>query len=350
MTPNHQNPSEVLDIRGEVCPASLVRVKKACESLEEGQKMRVFTDHLPVVEETLPHFAERNGLKVHLLNYQKSPREEWELVIHRVKLDERTEPIINVDGVSKKFAFKGEPFKALDHISLKIHEGEFICLLGPSGCGKSTLLNMLAEFNWPDEGSITGKAGGPLPQRIMIFQELALFPWLNALENVSFGLRYRTMSERARKELAYDYLARVGLKGYEKYRIHHLSGGMRQRVALARALILDPDVLLMDEPFAALDALTKQNLYNDLLSLTGQTGKAVVFITHDVREAVWLADKILVMQPGGKIRAQFDLGKTAPRPIGTDLSDRWIASILPELQAAAEIPKPAPGKIEEISS
>lgn len=336
--------AKVLDIRGEVCPTSLVRVKKATEAMEEGGVMVVLTDHLPVVEETVPFFAERHGLTVELQSHVHHPKEEWKLVLRRVKAEGPETPVLRLQNLSKHFTFGGATHTALNNFSLDLKKGEFLVLLGPSGCGKSTLLNLIAGFEKPDAGTLCGPGGGPLPNTVMLFQELGLFPWLSAIDNVAFGLRYHPISKRARLELAQDFLGRVGLSGFENHPIHHLSGGMRQRVALARALVLDPELLLMDEPFAALDALTKQALYDDLLNLTRQTEKAVVFITHDVREAVWLADRILVMRPGGDLQASFDLGRNAPRPIGTDESDHWTHQVLPELTKAANTPRAFPAQ------
>ncbi len=330
----------LLDIRGEVCPTSLIRVKKATEELQEGQTITVLTDHLPVVEETVPMFAQRHGLELDVHNHADYPMPQWRLVLRRLRREDPQAPLLRMAHLTKTFAYQGQSHTALDDFTLDLQRGEFLCIVGPSGCGKSTLLRLIAGFERPTSGLLSGHEKGSLPNTVMLFQDLALFPWLTAVQNAAFGLRYHKISNRAREELAMDYLQRVGLGGFEHHRIHQLSGGMRQRVALARALVLDPELLLMDEPFAALDALTKQTLYDDLLGLTRQTDKTVIFITHDVREAVWLADRILVMEPGGKLRATFDLGKTAPRPIGTPESDHWVHQVLPELMEAARVPRP----------
>jgi NitT/TauT family transport system ATP-binding protein len=194
-------------------------------------------------------------------------------------------------------------FVALDGLSLNINKGEFFVILGPSGCGKSTFLDMLAGLTKPDEGEITidGKPiSGPGLDRGVVFQQYALFAWRTALGNVSFGLEAKKIEKKARADLAKKYLSLVGLSGFEDRYPFELSGGMKQRVAIARALAIEPEVLLMDEPFAALDAQTREILQTDLLRVRDQTQKTVVFVTHSIEEAVFLADRVAVMtaRPG----------------------------------------------------
>jgi NitT/TauT family transport system ATP-binding protein len=195
-----------------------------------------------------------------------------------------------LDHLSRTFAAGpgGRQLLAVDDVSLTVAEGEFLCLLGPSGCGKSTLLNVLACF-----------AGAPItepgPERAVVFQDAALFPWLNARRNVEFGLRHVPREER--QEQADAMLAQVGLADFGHAHPHELSGGMRQRVAIARALALRPRILLMDEPFGALDANTREHLQDELLRLWAEYRTTVVFVTHNVHEAAYLADRVAVMGP-----------------------------------------------------
>ena len=197
-----------------------------------------------------------------------------------------------IEGVSKTFRNDRADVVALDNVSLNVREGEFVCLVGPSGCGKSTLLNIIAGLEMPDQGQVladgqpvNGTAGG----RMMLFQEPALFPWLDVLGNVMFGLRLKPkLSHKDRREVAKFFLKLVGLENFRYANIHELSGGMRQRVSLARALAPNPRVLLMDEPFAALDALTREQLYGDLQQIWQRHRKTIVFVTHNVRQAACL--------------------------------------------------------------
>lgn len=186
----------------------------------------------------------------------------------------------------------------LDNINLHIKDGEFVCILGASGCGKSTLLNMLAGLGNPSDGEILfdgRRVVKPGPERSYLFQEAALFPWLNVIDNVKYGIRMHGVPKAEQQVRALRFLEMVNLTGYEKYRIHELSGGMKQRAALARALTLDSRVLLMDEPFAALDVHTKEELRVHLLKIWQETGKTIVFVTHSIEEAFLLADRVVVM-------------------------------------------------------
>lgn len=238
----------------------------------------------------------------------------------------RSKKII-IDGVSKTFRTKRNVVHALDNVSLTINTGEFACLVGPSGCGKSTLLDMIAGLTKPDEGQITVdgvKVTAPGRDRLVMFQEAALFPWLDAFGNVMFGLRLvPNMTNAERRDRAQAFLDLVGLKGFEKAHLHELSGGMKQRVALARSLAPNPAVLLMDEPFSALDALTRDHLYDDIQRIWEETGKTIVFVTHNVREAVCLGNKVVLFAPRpGRIQQIMDIPLERPRDINSvDLAE-----------------------------
>jgi len=190
---------------------------------------------------------------------------------------------------------------ALDEVTLEVAAGEFMTLVGPSGCGKSTLLDLVGGLSEPTSGRIliAGKpVAGPGLDRAVVFQQYALFPWLSALGNVAFGLQAKGVRRSERVERARGYLALVGLSGFEDHYPHELSGGMKQRVAIARSLSYDPDILLMDEPFAALDAQTRESLQLELLRIWEKTGKTILFITHGIDEAVYLGQRVAVMSAG----------------------------------------------------
>ena len=214
---------------------------------------------------------------------------------------------ISLRGVTKTFPVRGgrrdEVFTAVDGVTLDVPAGEFLSLVGPSGCGKSTLLDLLGGLTLPSSGEVLvdGRpVTGPGLDRGVVFQQYALLPWRTARANVEFGLEASGIPRRERHERAREYLALVGLQGFEDRYPHELSGGMKQRVALARSLAYDPDVLLMDEPFAALDAQTRDLLQAELLRIHARTGKTVVFITHGIEEAVFLGHRVAVMtsRPG----------------------------------------------------
>ncbi|KFC07254.1 ATP-binding component of an ABC superfamily nitrate/sulfonate/bicarbonate transporter [Trabulsiella guamensis ATCC 49490] len=210
---------------------------------------------------------------------------------------------ITLENVSLSFAAKPQPFTVLEDINLTLNRGEFVVLLGPSGCGKSTILNLVAGFTKPDRGRVA--AGGktvrqPGPDRGMIFQQPNLFPWLSVLENVTFGPRLGKHRKDETNAQAQAWLERVGLKGFEHHAPWQLSGGMKQRVALARAWLPGPEVLLLDEPFGALDAQTRLMMQELLREAWLSTNTTLLFVTHDVEEALFLADRILIMsaKPG----------------------------------------------------
>jgi NitT/TauT family transport system ATP-binding protein len=210
---------------------------------------------------------------------------------------------IVIDHVSKVFDGDGRRMVALQDITLEIPHGQFVCLLGPSGCGKSTLLNAVAGFAPPTSGRVLADGvpvAGPGPERGMVFQEYALFPWMTVEQNVGFGLEIKGMARAQIAARVGELLTLLSLEDFAKRYPKDLSGGMRQRVAIARVLALDSPILLMDEPFGALDALTRRNLQDELLRLWAELKKTVIFVTHSIEEAIYLADRIVVMtyRPG----------------------------------------------------
>lgn len=223
--------------------------------------------------------------------------------------------LVRFTNVSKTFRAGTSNHTVLDGVSLTVSEGEFVSIIGPSGSGKTTILNIMAGFTQPTKGiaSFDGKPiTKPGPERGVVFQEYSLFPWLTVLGNVEFGLRASGHSRRAARESANHYLSMVGLSDHgHKYPIQ-LSGGMRQRVGIARALATRPKLLLLDEPFAAVDALTRTGLQRQLLHLWEETGTTVVLITHSVEEALYLSQRVLVVQVGGEV-SEFEISLPYPR-------------------------------------
>src|SRR3954470_2949573 len=211
----------------------------------------------------------------------------------------------------------GERLLALDHINLEVRAGEFVCIVGPTGCGKSTLLHLIAGLNSQTSGQILVDGNpiqGPGTDRILIFQDHGLFPWLTVGQNVEFGMKMKGVPKAERHEKTQHYLRLVHLGKFENSYIHQLSGGMRQRVAIARALATEPDVLLMDEPFASLDAQTRDLLHDELERIWSQTGRTIIFVTHNVREAVRLGDRVVLLtfRPG-RVKNEFPV-KFPPPP------------------------------------
>lgn len=226
--------------------------------------------------------------------------------------------MIAIKHVSQVFAIgKGERHVALSDISLDLRDGEFISILGPSGCGKSTLLYIVGGFVKQTSGSveIDGRpVTGPGPDRGPVFQEFALYPWKTVLGNVAYGLRQQGVARAPAEARARELLAMVGLSGYENFYAKQLSGGMKQRVAIARTLAYNPAVLLMDEPFGALDAHTRNRLQNDLLKIWERDRKSVLFVTHSVEEAVYLSDRVVVLTKSpGRIKEIVDIDLPRPR-------------------------------------
>ncbi len=240
-----------------------------------------------------------------------------------------------IDKVSKSFTTKRSRVQALHEASLTVSEGEFVCLVGPSGCGKSTLLNLIAGLDTPDSGALSmdgQPVTGPGRERMVMFQEHALFPWLDVMGNVLFGLKLKpNLKPSECKEVARYYLDLVGLGSFTRANIHELSGGMKQRVALARALAPNPRVLLMDEPFAALDAMTREQLYADLQKICQARQKTVIFVTHNVREAVCLGNRVVLFSANpGRIREEFTVDLPRPR----DINDPALAGRAGEITKA----------------
>ena len=227
-------------------------------------------------------------------------------------------PRLYIDGVSRTFAAPhgGAPMRALDPVTLEVEDNDFITILGPSGCGKSTLLRAVAGLDTPTTGRILldGVAvSRPGADRGMVFQSYTLFPWLTVRENVCFGLREKGMAAPRQRELSDAYIAKVGLSGFEAHFPKQLSGGMQQRTALARALANDPKILLLDEPFGALDHQTRELMQELLLGIWEQDRKTVLFVTHDIDEAIFMASRVVVMtaRPG---RVKFDMAVDLPHP------------------------------------
>jgi ABC-type nitrate/sulfonate/bicarbonate transport system ATPase subunit len=226
---------------------------------------------------------------------------------------------VSLDDIRMVFRSDGNSVEVLDRISLDVREGEFVCILGPSGCGKSTLLNILAGFLPPSGGQarIDGEpVRGPDPRRIFVFQERGVFPWLTVEGNIGFGL-FRLAAEERERRIAY-YVKLVGLGGFERAYPHELSGGMKQRLEVARALAVNPDMLFLDEPFGALDSITRLGMRSELLRIWELERKTVLFVTHDIEEAVQLADRVVVLSSRpARIRRIVEIDIPHPRDISS---------------------------------
>jgi NitT/TauT family transport system ATP-binding protein len=232
-----------------------------------------------------------------------------------------TVPILEIKGVSKSFALNGARIEALKDANLSVRKGEFVCLIGASGCGKSTLLRIVAGFETPTSGEalMWGKPiAGPAPDRGMVFQDYGLFPWLTVRQNIAFGPSSRGLSKAEVHDTADRFLELVGLTRFADAYPHQLSGGMKQRVAIARVLANDAEVVLMDEPFGALDAMTRERLQDEVLELWQRTGLTVIFVTHAIEEAIFLADRVVVMTPGpGRIESDNRIALPRPRDVSS---------------------------------
>jgi NitT/TauT family transport system ATP-binding protein len=233
---------------------------------------------------------------------------------------EDLENVIRVRGLTKRFVGPRTPAEgvlALDNIDLDVRQREFLTVIGPSGCGKTTLLRVIAGLVPFDSGSVTvnGKpVTGPGPDRAVVFQAFALLPWATVIDNIAFGLRLRGVPERQRRSIARDWIRVVGLEGFEDRLPKELSGGMQQRVGLARALAVDPEILLMDEPFGSLDEQTRRLLQEELLRIWEEHRKTVIFVTHSMEEAVLLGDRILLLSPRpGRVKELIDVPLGRPR-------------------------------------
>ena len=248
--------------------------------------------------------------------------------------------MIALTKVSKRFATRRGSHHALEGVDLTIDDGQFVCLVGPSGCGKSTLLNLIAGLERADSGTVTldGKPiEGPGPERSVMFQDSALFPWLTVRKNVDFGLELAGHTDKAARAARVEtFLKKVHLWRFADAYVHELSGGMRQRAALARALAPDPQVLLMDEPFAALDAQTRDVLHGELTDIWRATKKTVVFVTHNVREAVRLGDRVVLMATRpGRIKLDEPIALARPRDGESDVA-HYVGRIMRELRTEVE--------------
>jgi NitT/TauT family transport system ATP-binding protein len=236
------------------------------------------------------------------------------------------------DHVGKLFPRGGGIITALDDINLTISEREFVAVVGPSGCGKTTLLRMVAGLEMPSSGAVRvgGKSvQGPGPDRAVVFQQFALFPWKTVRENIVFGLKCKGVDRRKRDEIALQYLQLMGMSGTEDSYPHQLSGGMQQRVAIARSYAIDPGVLLMDEPFGALDAQTRTVMQEELIRVTRANPRTVLFITHSVEEAVFLADRVVVLSRGpGRIAEIISVGPLRE-------AEKWIGKASEEVMETA---------------
>ncbi len=229
--------------------------------------------------------------------------------------------ILTIRGVTKRFAVGDGEVEALAPVDLTIPQGEFVCMIGASGCGKSTLLRIIAGFEEPTTGDVAiyGNAiAGPGSDRGMVFQDYALFPWMTVRENISFGPRQRQLPREEIERTTDEFIKMVGLERFADRYPNQLSGGMKQRVAIARVLANNANILLMDEPFGALDALTREQLQHELLQIWARTGVTAIFVTHSVEEAVLLADRVLVMSAGpGRIDSDFRIDLARPREVSS---------------------------------
>jgi len=242
-------------------------------------------------------------------------------------------PVLRIERVGMDFPGRGgaPPTRALEGVSVAGGRGEFVALLGPSGCGKSTLLNLVAGFLRPSTGRILHDGAAvtrPDHRRTVVFQDYALFPWMSLLRNVEFGLKAKGVPPRERAEAARAWLARVQLRGFEERYPHEVSGGMKQRAALARALAPEPSVVLMDEPFGALDAQTRVLLQEEVARITAGAERTVLFVTHGIEEAVFLADRIVVMSARpGRVRAEYQVPFPRPRTPATRREPEFVALV-----------------------
>jgi len=253
---------------------------------------------------------------------------------------------VSLRGVAQAFAGARGGRLALDGIDLEVAAGELVCVVGPSGCGKSTMLDLLAGHTRPARGEVTvggSQVRGPGPDRVMVFQEHALFPWLSVADNVGFGLKHAGAPADERDRAVATWLAKVGLTDAADLHPHQLSGGMRQRAALARAFAMRPEVLLMDEPFSALDAPSRDRLHVELQELWAETGTTIVFVTHNVREAVALGDRVIVLSSGpGRIIGDVSVTLARPRVVESEQVVKLSATVRRLLDEADQLGISAP--------
>ena len=246
--------------------------------------------------------------------------------------------------VHKSFQQKGQRVQALHDVNFTIEESEFICVIGPSGCGKSTLISLIAGLEFPDTGEVfvdSKIVESPSRDRLVVFQEAALFPWLTVLENVEFGLKIAGVPEKEKREKALEAVKMVHLSRFVNAHPHELSGGMKQRAAIARALVMDPKILLMDEPFAALDAQTRQMLMEELQDIWQKTHKTIFFVTHNVREATFLSDRVFeITARPGTIKKEYPIHIPRPRreqdPHLLSVQTKIMSSLKDEIEKVAK--------------
>ena len=250
---------------------------------------------------------------------------------------EATIPILEMKNVGKTYSQNGRSIEALRGANLKVRKGEFICLIGASGCGKSTLLRMAAGFETATQGDnlMWGvPIAGPGPSRGMVFQDYGLFPWLNVRDNIGFGPTSRGRTKAEIRETIDHFIDLVGLQRFADVYPHQLSGGMKQRVAIARVLANDAEVVLMDEPFGALDAMTRERLQDELVEIWSRTGLTVLFVTHAIDEAIFLADRVVVMSPGpGRIDNEYQIDLPRPRDIASAEFNEWRRMLSSQLHS-----------------
>ena len=236
-------------------------------------------------------------------------------------------PILEMKNAGKTYSQNGRAIEALRGASLRVKKGEFVCLIGASGCGKSTLLRMAAGFGAATHGDVLMwgmPISGPGPGRGMVFQDYGLFPWLNVRDNIGFGPKSRGRSKAEIRETTDRFTDLIGLQNFADVYPHQLSGGMKQRVAIARVLANDAEIVLMDEPFGALDAMTRERLQDELVELWSRTGLTVIFVTHSIEEAIFLADRVVVMSPGpGRIDNEYLIDLPRPRDIASPEFNEW---------------------------
>jgi NitT/TauT family transport system ATP-binding protein len=240
---------------------------------------------------------------------------------------EATIPILEMKNAGKIYAQGARRIEALRGANLRVKKGEFICLIGASGCGKSTLLRLAAGF----EAATSGDAlmwdvpiAGPGPSRGMVFQDYGLFPWLSVRDNIGFGPKSRGRTKAEIRDTTERFIELVGLQNFADVHPHQLSGGMKQRVAIARVLANDAEIVLMDEPFGALDAMTRERLQDELVDIWSRTGLTVLFVTHSIEEAIFLADRVVVMSPGpGRIDSEYVIDLPRPRDIASNEFNEW---------------------------
>ena len=247
---------------------------------------------------------------------------------------------LEIKNVTKSFDqnnYKSSTLNAIENINLTVNDGEFVCFVGPSGCGKSTLLNILAGLDKPSNGQVIlngREITNTGPDRIMVFQENALFPWLKVLDNVEFGLKMAKVEKNKRHEIAMQYLDMMQLTKFSDAYVYQLSGGMKQRVAIARSLVLDPEILLMDEPFAALDSQTRDLLLVELQLIWAKTNKTIIFVTHNITESVCLGDRVVIFtNRPGKIKKEIKINYRRPRLTEDNGLNKYQREVLYELKS-----------------